>query len=263
MNRRELLMTAGIYGISAMLPDLTYGKARQKAKGLCIIFDDAGGSRETISSLERLAKEGVTANIAVLPGTRLEKEALDILVGYNNADVLLHQPMEPHDLEHNWPEEHIPKDLGKCNPVDCTAIYNCHSPEKAYDIVKKNAEHLNRYLDRAHRNIAGLNNHMGSRVTEDWRLMLAVSRYARDNGLVVIDSRTSANSVFYETAFLSGARAYKSRMFIDRHAEKKLRKLLEFPKQIVAIGHLQYRETVDAYVRVAKDERMLKVSGLQ
>jgi polysaccharide deacetylase 2 family uncharacterized protein YibQ len=62
----------------------------------------------------------------------------------------------------------------------------------------------------------GLNNHMGSAVTADRKLMGAVVDELAGRGLYFLDSRTSAESVGFEVARGAGVPAARRDLFLDQ-----------------------------------------------
>jgi polysaccharide deacetylase 2 family uncharacterized protein YibQ len=62
---------------------------------------------------------------------------------------------------------------------------------------------------------AGVNNHAGSKVTEDGEMMPLILEVIRDKGLYFIDSRTTSATVAYDTARRLGIRAAERRVFLD------------------------------------------------
>ncbi|MGH9704950.1 MAG: divergent polysaccharide deacetylase family protein, partial [Candidatus Acidiferrales bacterium] len=62
---------------------------------------------------------------------------------------------------------------------------------------------------------AGVNNHQGSRATADPQLMAALMPALRQHGLFFIDSRTTAETVAYDTAQLEGVHAAYRTTFLD------------------------------------------------
>lgn len=73
---------------------------------------------------------------------------------------------------------------------------------------------LNRMLDKFH-DIKGINNHMGSRLTEDKERMGYVMEVLKERGLFFLDSKTSAKSVAQKAAQQNGV-AYATRhVFLD------------------------------------------------
>jgi uncharacterized protein len=66
----------------------------------------------------------------------------------------------------------------------------------------------------------GVNNHEGSKVTEDASLMSLILEVLKERGLYFIDSRTTSASVAYETALRLGVRAATRRVFLDDTADE-------------------------------------------
>jgi len=97
----------------------------------------------------------------------------------------------------------------------------------------------------------GVNNHMGSALSEDPAAMSAVLDVVRRRGLFFLDSRTSAASVAYDLARESGIAAARRNVFLDRdRAPEAIRAELRRPLAIarggepaIAIGH-PYPETL-------------------
>jgi polysaccharide deacetylase 2 family uncharacterized protein YibQ len=67
--------------------------------------------------------------------------------------------------------------------------------------------------------VAGINNHMGSRFTEDERSMTAVMAVLRERGLYFVDSLTSGNSVGTATARQAGVPSLRRDVFLDNVVE--------------------------------------------
>jgi polysaccharide deacetylase 2 family uncharacterized protein YibQ len=91
----------------------------------------------------------------------------------------------------------------------------------------------------------GVNNHMGSRLSEDERAMTPVLQVLAAHGLFFLDSRTSAQSVGYRTARSLGLPAAERHVFLDRDPtpeaiRQQFQRLLELSRtrgSAVAIGH--------------------------
>jgi uncharacterized protein len=90
-----------------------------------------------------------------------------------------------------------------------------------------------------------VNNHMGSRATEDEAVMMAFLAVVQKQGFFFIDSVTSRQSVAYQVAQRAGIRSARNTMFLD-HVEdteavvKKLYALAELARvegTVVGIGH--------------------------
>ncbi|GAA3974421.1 divergent polysaccharide deacetylase family protein [Allohahella marinimesophila] len=103
--------------------------------------------------------------------------------------------------------------------------------------------------------VSGVNNHMGSLLTQDRRAMSAVMtiiQQARIPPLYFIDSRTTAQTVALNTALDHDIPAMKRDVFLDHVVEREeirfqFKRLISLARKngtAIAIGH-PYRETID------------------
>jgi uncharacterized protein len=91
----------------------------------------------------------------------------------------------------------------------------------------------------------GVNNHMGSLLTEDRDAMDALMGVLKEKGLIFIDSRTTAASVAMQAAKEAGVRAAERAVFLDDSAEPddinaqfdRMVSLAQERGAVVAIGH--------------------------
>jgi polysaccharide deacetylase 2 family uncharacterized protein YibQ len=91
----------------------------------------------------------------------------------------------------------------------------------------------------------GLNNHMGSRLTQDGQRMSLLARALKNRNLLVLDSLTHPDSHFAASALAEGAVVYRRDVFIDVEQNKdyvlkqlrKAEKIALLNGQAVAIGH--------------------------
>lgn len=82
----------------------------------------------------------------------------------------------------------------------------------------------------------GMNNHRGSRATQDGRVMGAVLAEAVAEGVFFIDSRTSGNSLAYETAREMGVQSARNVSFIDHEnntafMKRQMAKVVQMARQ--------------------------------
>jgi len=100
----------------------------------------------------------------------------------------------------------------------------------------------------------GVNNHQGSQATADPALMQELMQVLKDDGIFYVDSRTTANTVAYETAQREGVKAaFRNVPFLDdlqdkTAVKKQLRLAIEGARQkgeAIAIGH-PHAATLDA-----------------
>ena len=173
----------------------------------------------------------VPMTIAVLPHLKATTQVCDTIGRYDDKEIILHQPMEAYDAE---------KDTGP------GALLNTTKPEDISLILARNLASV--------RGAKGMNNHMGSRVTENPALMLEVLRYCTANNLYFLDSKTAYNSVVERMADREHAH-YESRdVFLDiKHDRETVRRAWESTVlkahtqgYVIAIGHIWSKETAAA-----------------
>ena len=93
--------------------------------------------------------------------------------------------------------------------------------------------------------IKGINNHMGSKLTEDYNRMKAVMEVLREEGLYFLDSKTSPKSRAEDAAADSGIAYAHRHVFLDNNNDKayilgqlaKTEKLARKNGYAIAIGH--------------------------
>ncbi|WP_020612702.1 divergent polysaccharide deacetylase family protein [Sediminispirochaeta bajacaliforniensis] len=134
---------------------------------LAIIIDDVGYS---LKELRPLLDFPGPITFAILPGVTYSKEALKEIL-QAGKEAILHQPMEA---------------VGGNDPGP-GAIYTWMDSTAVREQLDKNLKEL--------RGVKGINNHMGSKVTSDPRVMEAVLDDLREKNLMFIDSRTTAETV--------------------------------------------------------------------
>ena len=187
---------------------------------LAIIIDDLGGA---VTATPELMQLRAPLTVAIMPGVgHAEEEAR--AAAESGFAVLLHQPMEPLD--------------GSVSPGP-GAITVGMTPDEIRSVLQYNLSKVP--------GAVGVNNHMGSKVTEDSEIMEVVLHEVFARGLFFIDSRTSSNSVVADVAEAMGASVLENSTFLDgvnteeyvieqiRSAAKKAHLL----GQAVAIGHVR------------------------
>jgi polysaccharide deacetylase 2 family uncharacterized protein YibQ len=100
---------------------------------------------------------------------------------------------------------------------------------------------------------AGINNHMGSRFTEDARAMAVVMTELKKRGMFFVDSLTSGHSMGTETANQAGVPVLRRDVFLDNVAEvesiaREIGRLADKARQnggAIGICH-PYPETIKA-----------------
>lgn len=136
-------------------------------------------------------------------------------------ELMLHTPMEP---------------FGKADVAPDVLTTKMSLQE-----IKTNFEAMLQKFD----GIKGINNHMGSRLTEDKARMAAVMEVLKDRDLFFLDSKTSAKSKAEEAAKEAGIPYAHRHVFLDNNNDKayilgqlgKLETLARKNGYAIAIGH--------------------------
>ncbi|MBF0434356.1 MAG: divergent polysaccharide deacetylase family protein [Magnetococcales bacterium] len=194
---------------------------------IAMVIDDLGFNKPLSKAIALLPYD---ITLAVLPGGGFSKEVAQ-LAETQGKELILHQPMQP-----------IGYPGIKPGPG---ALFTGMSESQIDEILANNF--------REFPQAKGLNNHMGSLLTDDTQAMDAVMRYLKPRGLFFLDSRTSNRSVGYSRARALGIPATQRDVFIDNAPNKvatlkKLAELVTIAKQFgqaVGIGH-PYQSTLEA-----------------
>ncbi len=199
----------------------TEGAREPKPEGprLVIVIDDIG---ESMARAKRLLALDFPITMAVWPrGTHAVAAAR--LAHESGAEVIIHQPMEP---------EGYPK----VNPGDGVILRGMGEAE----IRALLADSITRVPFAT-----GMNNHMGSRLTQNEEAMRVVCAVLRERGFYMLDSLTHPKSRFAATAVRAGGPAFKRDIFLDVDASKdkvlaqlrKAERMALVKGQAIAIGH--------------------------
>ena len=198
---------------------------------LSIIIDDIGFT----DRYKDIIAIDVPITLAIIPFTPHAIESAE--EGQSaGAEIILHLPMEPIDYPATNPGTY--------------ALLTGMTEREILDKLRKNLETLP--------HIKGVNNHMGSRFTEDNAGMKIVLTEIKKRGLYFIDSRTSYRSVGFSLARSMDIRTAERSVFLDNvqteaAIEKQLMEAVEIARkkgESLAIGH-PHASTVAVLARVA------------
>lgn len=189
-------------------------------KQIAIVIDDFGNSMKGTAQMLDLPVKITVAVMPFLPSTKQDAEAAFA----KGHDVIVHMPMEPIRGNPRW--------LG---PGAITT-------DLSDDEIRKR---VNAAIDEVPHAI-GMNNHMGSKATQDERVMKIVLQTCKDRGLFFLDSRTSYRSVVPKVAVAVGVPTLRNNVFLDDvftqgHVQKQIaevRKFLKDHERCVVIGHV-------------------------
>jgi polysaccharide deacetylase 2 family uncharacterized protein YibQ len=159
---------------------------------LVFIIDDAGNN---LAELEPFLRFPGPLTIAVLPGLPHSAQAAQ-RIRAAGKEVFLHQPMEA---------------LGGQAPGP-GAIYTGMSEREIRELLRRNVAEIGP--------VAGMNNHQGSKITSDQKMMEAVLDFCREQGIYFLDSRTTADTQAPAAAKSLGMKIGERNIFIDNDQEK-------------------------------------------
>ena len=159
---------------------------------IAIMIDDLGLNATRTRHVTELP---APLTMAFIPyGENLDQQTR--LAAAAGHEIFLHLPMEPTDPTVD-PGPH--------------ALLERLDPSALADELAWNLDRFTGYV--------GVNNHMGSLLTQNRRAMALVMAELHGRGLVFVDSMTSAGSVAYETALAAGVPAARRDVFLDNVPE--------------------------------------------
>lgn len=192
---------------------------QQKVSGkIAIVLDDWGYNRKNLELLLSIKKP---VTLAILPNLPFSKEIAKS-ADDNNMEVILHLPLEAHDSTKR-PEK--------------GAIYTSMSAKEALKLLKEACASVP--------SLIGVSNHMGSKATEDEKLMRILFGQLKKKNLCFLDSLVTPDSVCRKMAKEAGIKFAERSVFIDNennteYITAQLRHAIALAKErraIVAIGH--------------------------
>ena len=184
---------------------------------MALIIDDIGYGSDISMQLKNL---NIPVTGSIIPSAQNARDEA-LRMQKLNLEIMVHIPMESKNNGYqNWD----------------------------YITTASSADQMGRVLQRAREIIPqarGINNHMGSLLTQDRRAMTAFLSQVKKTGLFFIDSRTSQNSEAYQIARALGIPAARRDVFIDHQQEygytrnqlKKLVRLAVDRGRAIGIGH--------------------------
>ena len=208
-------------------------QSQEPAKSLprfALVIDDLGYIQPEL--VTRLCSLPIAFSVAVLPYQEYTRDSAEVAHRLGK-EVMLHLPMEP--VGYPGPGR---------DPGPNAILYNLSETE----VRRRVRQALDEIPHRA-----GVNNHMGSRITPDRTRMGWVLQELKARKLFFVDSRTEKESVAYEVAEQLGIPAVERRVFLDddrafpameKQWDRAL-KLAEKDGSVLIIGHI-YPETVEA-----------------
>ncbi|GAE24826.1 hypothetical protein JCM9140_779 [Halalkalibacter wakoensis JCM 9140] len=186
-----------------------------------IIIDDFGGDVRGVSSF---LSGDVPVTVAIMPFMEQSTEQAK-LAHEKGLEIIIHMPMEPKIGKASW--------LG---PNAITSDLSNEEIRKRIEAAIENVPHAK-----------GINNHMGSKIVENERIIRVILEVAAEKGLYVIDSKTSSASVIPKIARELNIPCGTRSIFLDdthsskQQVLKQMNSLLNMAKKhddSIAIGHV-------------------------
>lgn len=198
--------------------NFNFPNAQNNAK-LVFIFDDGG---QNLSQLEKFINLPFPITVAVLPKLSHSVESANRVRNSGN-ELMLHQPMQSVNANVN-------PGLGAIKPE-----------MTENQIISVLFENVNEIAP-----IAGFNNHEGSAITADAEKMATVLKFASEEGIYFLDSRTNVETKVPYVANQMGYSYYERNIFLDNektreNVVKELKKGLNIANrdgQVIMIGHI-------------------------
>ncbi|MHB1654066.1 MAG: divergent polysaccharide deacetylase family protein [Desulfitobacteriaceae bacterium] len=187
---------------------------------VALVIDDFGinnpGTKEMLSL-------GIPMTAAVMPNLMFSTQEAEQLheKGY---EVILHMPMEAKNARPEW--------LGP------GALKTGLSPAEAKNFLLQGLSSVPYAI--------GISNHMGSKGTEDPKLVQSIVQIAKEKDLLVLDSKTSESTILAKEARKAGIPTGSRDVFLDNSSDlssikKQLRQLIQTAKtngKAIGIGHV-------------------------
>jgi len=190
---------------------------------IALLIDDFGYSKgKTVDfALKNL---NIPLTISIIPGTPYAKVIAEE-AHRNGKEVMVHLPMEP---------------KGEFNNNYKWIIMGKTGEEEMERITKKAIEEIPYSV--------GLNNHMGSLVTERKKIMEFILQVVKEKKFYFIDSKTSLQSVAFPLAKEMKVKSAQRDIFLDnkkdnKYIEEQFEKLIFIAKkrgEAIGIAHINY-----------------------
>ncbi len=163
---------------------------------IVLIIDDFGYRNDEVT--DGFLTLDAPMTYAVIPGHRFS-ESFGKAASEKGYEVIIHMPMETHARVNGETEFRLLTDMED--------------------------KEIQRRLEKAFHQLpmaVGMNNHQGSKGTENRRLMEIVAQYLRSRGAYFIDSRTSAQSIGEEVMRTHKVPTSHRAVFLDNDADPDL-----------------------------------------
>lgn len=214
------IISSGTVSARTSLNRISLAEEKPELRTVAIVIDDFGNGMTGTEEMMKLPVKFTAAIMPFMPTTRRDAEEAHRL----GHDVIVHMPMEPIKGLKRW--------LG---PGALTTDMSDEEIRKRVERAIKDVPHA-----------IGMNNHMGSKVTADERVMRIVLGVCKERGMFFLDSRTTFKTVIPKIAAELHVPIVSNHVFLDdvytvQHITKQmnvLRKHLESHVSCITIGHV-------------------------
>ncbi len=202
--------------------EISYEGTSSKKGKIAIILDDVGWNPDITVHIKRIQ---VPLTLAILPDSPFGLRIAKNLSGKQNIELLLHIPLEPERTDSD------------------TSISGSFLTVSMDDDEIKNR--IDEYFEKFGPYIVGINNHMGSKFTQNQEKMDLLLKEIKEKKLIYVDSLTTQKSIGYSEAKKIGVRSIKRDIFLDNSSEPEeivqgllmAGKIAKKKGSAVAIGH--------------------------
>jgi len=177
------------------LSQASKGKLKPPIGRIAIILDDWGYNDNGCAFLEKI---DIPVAVSILPELNYS-QTIARCAHQNNKEVMLHLPLEPHKFFETYPDGYV--------------ILSSMAKDKILAKVDK--------FIKDTPFVVGANNHMGSKASEDKKLMTIIFSYFRKNNLFFVDSFVSADSICEPLAQEKGVSFARRNIFLDNEADSQ------------------------------------------
>lgn len=187
---------------------------------IAIVIDDFGNYSNGTEEMLNLEVPITAAIMPFMPSSKIDAEKAK----EKGKEVIVHYPMEP---------EH-----GKASWLGPKGITTNLTDEEVKIMLNEAFEEID--------NAVGLNNHMGSKVMQDERLVKDIMEVLKEKNKFFLDSKTTANSKAEKLSKELGIKYYERAVFLDNKKdigsiEKQLDQAIRVAIKdgsAIAIGHV-------------------------
>ncbi|MBP5399357.1 MAG: divergent polysaccharide deacetylase family protein [Alphaproteobacteria bacterium] len=184
---------------------------------IVIIIDDMGVNRDKTQKISSLQYPITASFLTYAPHLKEQIEQSQ----NSGQEIMVHVPMEPNVMQ-NYTEQMLTTDMTD------------------EEIVRL----LNTMLQQVPQAV-GINNHMGSKFTEDEHRMGVVMQVLAEKKLIFVDSKTTAQTTGYKQSQLFGIKSFTRDIFLDNKNDydyilsqlQKAEKIAHETVLAIAIGH--------------------------